>query len=267
MSLPNPARQKAARDRLDQIFAHQEVVYAVHYACQSFYSGQQVTSTRVACISLRHVQSGQVTTFSIAKTAELFRMPADAIGDNWNNLERSMLGEFYEFIRMNKGVKLVHWNMRDDTFGFAALEHRFRVLKGRPEEIPEQNRIDLARVLLELYGDTYVKGRAKLKALSRLNKLSMADFLNGADEAQALEAGHLRKVQMSTQTKVKLIADLAIMAHDRTLKVQAGVIAQHGAPARLMMQKLLRNPGYTVTSGMVGGFVVVFKAYDWLFGG
>ena len=249
------------------MFAHPEAVYAIHYACQSFYSGQQVTSTRVACISLRQLQSGQVRTFSIAKSAELFRMPGEAIGDNWNNLERSMLGEFYEFIRMNKGIKLVHWNMRDDTFGFAALEHRFKVLKGRPEEVPEQNRMDFARLLLELYGDDYVKGRAKLQVLSQFNKLSMADFLAGADEAHALQAGHLRKVQMSTQTKVKLIADLAIMAHDRTLKTQAGVIAQHGAPVRLMMQKLLHNPGYTVTSGMVGGFVVVFKAYDWLFGG
>jgi hypothetical protein len=267
MSLPNPARQKAARDRLDQVFAHPETVYAIHYACQSFYSGQKVTSTRVACISLRQVQSGQVTTFSVAKSAELFRIPADAIGDHWNNLERSMLGEFYEFIRMNRGLKLVHWNMRDDTFGFAALEHRFKVLKGRPEEIPEQNRTDLARLLLELYGDHYVKGRAKFKALSRFNKLSMADFLDGAAEAKALQEGHLRKVQMSTQTKVKLLADLAILAHDRTLKTQASVIAQHGAPLRLMAQKLWRNPGYTVTSGMIGGFVVVFKAYDWLFGG
>jgi hypothetical protein len=267
MPLPNPERQRTARDSLAQIFAHRETVYAIHYACQSFYSGEQLASTRIGCIAVRQLASGQVTTFSIAKTAELYRLAEADIASRWNALERTMLGEFYEFVRTNKGARFVHWNMRDDTFGFAALEHRFQVLGGKPEPIAEHNRIDVARLLVELYGDRIVRAKNKLDALSRLNGFAMADVLFGAEEAAALQAGQYRRVQMSTQTKVKLIADIANRANDRTLKTQAGFVANHGGPLRLMLQKAIDNPGYTLASGLAGGFLVMLKAYDWLFGG
>lgn len=267
MSLPNPARQKAARDRLDQIFAHPEQVFAIHYACQSFYQDSQLSSTRIGCISLRQLASGQVTTFSIAKTAELYRLSPADIPPRWNALERTMLGEFYEFVRTNRTARFLHWNMRDDTFGFGALAHRFEVLGGRPEDVPEHNRVDLARLLNEIYGDRYVKERGKLDALAKRNGLTSSDALAGADEAVALEKGQFRAVQMSTQSKVKLISDIASRTFDRTLKTDAGLVALHGAPVRLMIRRLIENPGYTIASGLVGGFVVVFKAYDWLFGG
>lgn len=266
MPLPNPARQKAARDRLEQIFAHPEQVFAVHYSCHSFYQHDQLASTRIGCISLRQLASGQVTTFSIAKTAELYRLSPADIPPRWNALERTMLGEFYEFVRTNKSARFLHWNMRDDTFGFGAVAHRFEVLGGRPEDIVEQNRIDLARLLHEIYGDHYVKERGKLDALAKRNGLVSSDMLPGKEEAAALEHGQFRLVQMSTQSKVKLISDIANRTHDRTLVTDAGLVATHGAPVRLMIRKLIENPGYTITSGLVGGFVVVFKAYDWLFG-
>jgi hypothetical protein len=267
MPLPNPERQKAAREKLGQVFAHRETVYAIHYACQSFYSGRQLASTRVGCIAVRQLASGQVTTFSIGKTAELYRMAANDIARNWDALERTMLGEFYEFVRTNKSARFVHWNMRDDTYGFAALEHRFQVLGGRPEPIAEHNRLDLARLLLELFGDRIVREKNKLIGLSKLNGFSMADVLAGAEEAQALQEGQYRRVQMSTQTKVKLIADLATAANDRTLRTEAGFVANQLGPLRLMLQKAIDNPGYTLASGLAGGFFVMLKAYDWLFGG
>lgn len=266
MSLPNPTRQKAARDRLDQLFANSGQVFAIHYACQSFYQENQVASTRVGCISLRQLASGQVTTFSIAKMAELYRLTPDDIPSRWNALERTMLGEFYEFVRTNRTARYLHWNMRDDTFGFGAIAHRFEVLGGRPEEIHEHNRIDLARLLHEIYGDHYLKERGKLGGLAKRNGLVSSDTLPGAQEAGALEKGQFRLVQMSTQSKVKLISDIASRTHDRTLKTDAGLVATHGVPVRLMIRRLIENPGYTIASGLVGGFVVVFKAYDWLFG-
>lgn len=267
MSLPNPARQKAARDKLDQLFANPEQVFAIHYACQSFYQANQLASTRIGCISLRQLASGQVTTFSIAKMAELRRWSPADIPANWDSLERTMLGEFYEFVRTNKSARFLHWNMRDDTFGFGAIAHRYEVLGRRPEEIHEHHRIDLARLLNEIYGDHYVKERGKLDGLAKRNGLASSDTLPGAEEAAALEQGQFRLVQMSTQSKVKLISDIANRTHDRTLKTDAGLVTTHGVPFRLMIRRLIENPGYTIASGLVGGFVVVFKAYDWLFGG
>jgi hypothetical protein len=265
MPLPNPARQKAARDKLAQVFAHPASVYAIHYACQSFTEGADASLSPV-CIAIRQLESGQVTSFSIAKIAELARIAPHEIAQHWAYLERAMLGEFYEFVRTHQGARYVHWNMRDDRFGFAALAHRMHVLNGRSEDIPEERRIDLVQILIDLYGDGLVKKRAKLEALAKLNRLPMGGFLPGAAEADAVATGRYRDVHGSTLAKVRIVADVAARAQDRTLITQAGLIAQHGGPVRLIVQRLIDNPGYSVATAMVGGFVVVFKAYDWLFG-
>lgn len=267
MPLPNPARQKAARDKLAFALAHLPSVYAIHYACQSFGEAPDAgASLRTVCIAVRHFDTGQVTTFSIAKIAELARIAPETIPSYLDYLERTMLGEFYAFVRGARGAKYVHWHMRDDRFGFAALEHRLTVLKGRPESIPDECRIDLARLVPEIYGDEYAAGSAKLQALGERNRLAMGGFLPGAEEAAAVAAGRYRDVLASTLTKVRLIADIAERTHARTLVTDSSLIARYGGPSRLMLQKLIENPAYTLTSACAGGFVVMLKAYDWLFG-
>jgi hypothetical protein len=265
MPLPNPVRQKAARDKLAQVFAHPASVYAIHYACQSFHDGDEASLSPI-CIAVRQMESGQVTSFSMAKIAELARIAPHDIPRHWAYLERSMLGEFYEFVRTHHGARYVHWNMRDDRFGFAALAHRMQVLQGRPEDIPEERRIDLVQILDDLFGDGLVRQRAKLEALGKLNGLAMGSFLPGAAEAEAVAAGRYRDVHGSTLAKVRLIADVAARAHDRTLKTEAGLLAQYAGPFRLIAQRLFDNPGYSIATALVGGFVVMFKAYDWMFG-
>lgn len=267
MPLPNPARQKAARDKLSALLAHPPSVYAIHYACQSFDEAPEAGgSLRAVCIAVRQFDSGQVTTFSIAKIAELARIAPDTIPHYLDYLERTMLGEFYAFVHATRGARYVHWHMRDDRFGFAALEHRLTVLKGRPEHIPDEHRIDLARLIPDIYGDGFVDGSAKLHALGERNDLSMSGFLHGADEADAVTAGRYRDVLASTLTKVRLIAEIAERANAKTLATDAGFLARHGGPVRLAALKMIENPAYSIAAATAGGFVVVLKAYDLLFG-
>lgn len=266
MPLPNPARQKAARDRLSALLAHSPSVYAIHYACQSFDEAPAAGgSLRAVCIAVRQFDSGQVTTFSIAKIAELARIAPDNIPQYLDYLERTMLGEFYAFVHATRGARYVHWHMRDDRFGFAALEHRLTVLKGRPEPIPDESRIDLARIIPDIYGDDFVRAGAKLQALGERNGLSMSGFLAGVAEADAVSTGRYRDVLASTLTKVRVIAEVAERANARTLVTDAGFVARHGGPFRLAVNKLIENPAYSIAAAMAGGFVVVLKAYDWLF--
>jgi hypothetical protein len=267
MPLPNPARQKTARDRLATVLAHPPSVYAIHYACQSFDEAPEAgSSLRTICIALRQFDTGQSTTFSIAKIAELARIAPSNIPLYLDYLERTMLGEFYAFVHGTRGAKYVHWHMRDDRFGFAALEHRLTVLKGRPEYIPDEHRIDLARIVPDIYGDDYVTGGARLQTLAERNGFAMSGFLPGSAEAEAVTAGRYRDVLASTLTKVRLIADIAERAHARTLTTDAGLIARHGGSLRLTLQKLSENPGYTIASAGAGAFIIMLKAYDWLFG-
>jgi hypothetical protein len=268
MSLPNPSRQRAAREKLADLFRHPQSVHAIHYACQSFYSAPGAApSLRVVCIAVRQLDSGQVTTFSVSKIAELRRIQPQHLAQYADYLERTMFGDFNEFLRTNKSSRFLHWNMRDDRYGFNALAHRHQVLGGTPDEVPEHNRIDVAQLVADIYGDDYVKGRAKLQALGTLNGLAMAGFLVGHDEAAAIESGLHREVHASTLTKVRLIAEITTRTHDRTLVTEAGLMTRYGGPARIVAQKMLESPGYAFATGTVGAFVVMFKAYDWMFGG
>jgi hypothetical protein len=264
MPLPNPARQRKARDKLGEALAHPATVYAIHYACLSLDDGQQTASTRIACIGVRQLASGQTHSFTIAKIAELQRIDPADIPRHWPALEREMLAQFYAFIAGNRAARYVHWNMRDERFGFAALEHRCRVLGGRPVEIHELARIDLAGLLQDIYGDDYVSGGARLDALAKRNRLSLGGFLPGSHEADAVAHGRLREVHASTLAKVRLIAEIAVKAADRTLATDAGLLVRHGGPMRLMVQKMWDNPGITLGSLAVGAFMGFLKFFDWM---
>lgn len=267
MALPSAARQKAARETLKALFAYPATVYAVHYACQSLKAPGPLASARVGAIAVRQLSTGQVTPFSIADVAERNRLGIDEIAPNLDLIERRVLEGFFEFVRMNRQARFIHWNMRDNQFGFGALEHRLIVLSGAPETVPEINRIDLARLMEDLYGADYATGRGKLEAIAALNSMISSGYRTGAAEAAAMEAGAFRDVANSTQAKVRIIADVASGAFDRTLKTEAGLLTQHAGPVRLMLQAMAENPAYTLVSGMIGGFVVMIKIWDYVTGG
>jgi hypothetical protein len=267
MALPSAARQKAARETLRTLFAFPATVYAVHYACQSLKAQGPLASARVGAIAVRQLSTGQVTPFSIADVAERNRLELHEITPNLDLIERRVLEGFFEFVRMNRQVRFIHWNMRDNQFGFGALEHRLLVLGGAPETVLESNRFDLARLMEDLYGADYATGRGKLEAIADLNGMISSNYRNGATEATAMEAGDFRDVANSTQAKVRIIADVALGAHERTLKTEAGLLTQHAGPLRLMLQKMAENPAYTLVSGAIGGFVVMVKIWDYVMGG
>ena len=52
-------------------------------------------------------------------------------------------------------MKYMHWNMRDINYGFPAIEHRYRVLGGNPVIIDDDKKLDLARLLIDIYGVGY----------------------------------------------------------------------------------------------------------------
>lgn len=62
-----------------------------------------------------------------------------------NKFQKSMLRGFFQWLHKYKDCRFLHWNMRDENFGFLALEHRFRVLGGKPVGLPDDKKVDLAR--------------------------------------------------------------------------------------------------------------------------
>jgi hypothetical protein len=262
MTAPNPQRQRAAKARLAQLFAQPSTVYVVHYACQSFRSAETQGSPRVAAIAVRNLDSGQTESFSIHQELELAGIPPRAAGQYIDRLERAMLDRYFDFLAHDRGMRFVHWNMRDLTFGFAALEHRHARLGGSPYQLPEHQRHDLAIVTADIYGTDYLP-RPHLKSLAARNGISLAGYLEGQQEPDAFNHGAFFAVLQSTQCKVTIIAGVCHRIHDNTLATNASKWTRNVGTVREAVQMFENNPvkAYAglVFGALSAGFALVWK--------
>lgn len=209
----------------------------VHYSCESFYDRQDGSSPRVTCIAVRNLASGQTKSFSIHQMAEKGRKKTDDIAANYDDLEKRMLKEFFEYAKTHIRSHWLHWNMRDINYGFAALEHRAQTLGNSSVEIPEANRHDLARIFIAIFGVGYI-GHPRLEKLVEKNKITDRDFLVGMDEAKAFENREYVKLHQSTLRKVDVLANLAERAENGTLKSNATWWEIHGGTLGAVLEWL-----------------------------
>ncbi len=221
-------RRKRALNDLDNLLDHPENVYAIHYSCEGFFDIKDGRSPRITSIAVANLHTKQTTSFSIHKMAELESYNIAAIDEHYDELEKKMLDEFYEFARGHSNVKWLHWNMRDINYGFPAIAHRYKVLKGAPVQIQDSRRFDLARMLQAIYGPSYI-GHPRLKSLVDRNKVTDRSFLSGQQEADAFTKGDYIALHQSTLRKVGIIATIAEMAWNDTLQTNATWKDKYGA--------------------------------------
>jgi hypothetical protein len=202
---------KHAKGQLDEVFLSAENTLVVHYSCESFYDRANPQSPRITSVAVRNLESGQTRSFSIHLVAER-RHLLDVIEQHYDDLERDMLEEFFEYMRVNQHCKWLHWNMRDANYGFEALENRFKALGCVPFHLDERNRFDLSRILIGVYGVGYI-GHPRLENLLTLNHITPMDFLSGAQEAGAFLSKEFVKLHQSTLRKVDVLANIADRAH------------------------------------------------------
>jgi hypothetical protein len=261
MAAPNPQRQRAAKARLATLFAQPSTVFVVHYACQSIRTPETEGSPRVAAIAVRNLDSGQTVSFSIHQELELHGVPPRAASHYMDRLERAMLDRYFRFLAQDKGMRFVHWNMRDLTFGFAALEHRHARLGGVPFVLPEHHRFDLAISTTDIYGTDYLP-RPHLHWLGARNGVSLASFLEGKAEADAFSRSAYFAVLQSTLCKVTIIADVCQRSHDNTLITDATTWTRNVGMLREAAQMFDNNP-VKAWSGLVFGALSAGFALAW----
>lgn len=213
MAAPNPTRQLESWALIDRLFAHPNNVWVVHYSCESFYERPAGQSPRITSIAVRNLGSGQTTSFSIHKAAERQGIEFEKIDSSYNELEKKMLSEYFEFLKARQGAGYLHWNMRDVNYGFQAIEHRFEVLKGKPYVVPDDAKFDLSRLMVNIYGDDYI-GHPRLESIMQKNNMEVLDFLNGRQEAEAFETKQFAALHQSTLRKSHVIANIARKVHD-----------------------------------------------------
>jgi hypothetical protein len=137
-------KRKEAKKLLAECLRNPETVIVVHYSCESFYDRPDGSSPRITSIAVRKLDSGLTTSFSIHQMAERKHLSREKLEEQYDELEKQMLKEFYEYVKQHQTHKWVHWNMRDANYGFPAIEHRYRVLGGTSVQLHESKLFDLS---------------------------------------------------------------------------------------------------------------------------
>lgn len=183
-----------------------ENFYIIHYSCQSLYDDNEALSPRITSIALTHYSTEQTVSLSTHSIAEELHIPREAVRDRFDEVERELLQKFYDFIRDRRDKYWIHWNMRNLTFGFEHLEHRYRVLGGAPAPvIPVERRLNLNDLLADRYGSRYA-AHPKLKSLMELNGGIHRHFLSGEEEVQAFQNNEFIRMHNSTLCKVGFLS-------------------------------------------------------------
>jgi hypothetical protein len=256
-------RRRNARKELSTLFANAKDVVVIHYSCESFYDRSDGSSPRITSIAVRNLESGQTKSFSIHQMAEIKKVKVDQIASKYNDFEKQMLGDFFEYAKSHIRCSWLHWNMRDINFGFSAIEHRFQVLGGKAVHIPEANRIDLSRILIALYGKDYI-GHPRLDSLMTLNSISAKDFPIGAEEARAFIEGEYVKLHQSTLKKVDVLANIAERAENDTLLTNATWWEKKGLTIAASFESLKKHWVFSAIAVILAITGLIFKSYHLL---
>jgi len=213
-------KRKNAKELLQRICDESIEYLIIHYSCESFFNLPEGNTPRITSIAVRYVKNAQTHSFSIHKIAELRLIQPEDINQRYNELERAMLDEYFDFVEKHQNHKWIHINMRNINYGFEAINHRYRVLGGTPININDDFKIDLARLFVDIYGKEYVQ-HPRFETLYKLNNITMSSFLNGEQEARAFEAGNYVALHQSTLRKVDSMHSALILANEDDLKTNS----------------------------------------------
>ena len=199
---------------------HPDRFYIIHYSSQSLYDeGVDGLSPRITSIVVMHYATRQTVSFALHAEAESLGISKDDVDGNYDALEKALLERFYGFLRDRREKYWVHWNMRNLTFGFEHLEHRYRSLcRSEPPSVPVEVRLNLNDILIDRYGADYASA-PRMKTLMLLNGELDVRFLEGAKEAEAFKNKEFIRMHSSTISKVEFFRhaiSLAIRGKLRT---------------------------------------------------
>ena len=211
---------KKAIKILEEIDKNPSNYLMIHYSCESFYDIKDGHTPRITSIAVYNYSSAQTESFSLHKIAEKMHVELKDVESEYDELEREMLREYYEYDNIHKEYYWIHWNMRDINYGFKAIEHRYSVLGGEPIKIDDNKKIDLSRLFIMCYGVNYI-AHPRMQKLLEKNHIQSRNYLCGAEEATAFENKEYIKLHMSTLRKVDVFADLLTRAINNTLKTDA----------------------------------------------
>jgi hypothetical protein len=187
-----------------QIRHHPERFFIVHYSSEGIYDDgldRDGLSPRITSIAVMHFSTRQTVTFATHAIAEEMHISKTNIEARYDGIEREILERFYAFVRDRREKIWIHWQMKNITFGFEHLEHRYRILTGKePPHIPVEVRFNLSDMLRERYGDSFAPN-PRMLSLMLQNGARDQRFLDGKEETEAFRAKDFIRMHSSTISK------------------------------------------------------------------
>jgi hypothetical protein len=243
-----------------------ERFYIIHYSSQSLYDeGVDGLSPRITSIVVMHYATRQTVSFALHAEAESLGIAKEDVESQYDTIEGALLERFYSFLRDRREKYWVHWNMRNLTFGFEHLEHRYRSLcKAEPPSIPVEVRLNLNDILIERYGLDYVSP-PRMKNLMLLNGEIDVRFLDGAKEAEAFTKKEFIRMHSSTISKVEFFR------HAIGLAIK-GKLSTAGTGFLVRIDRLLEGRAARViaflaaVAGVVTIPIAAYQVFLWLHG-
>lgn len=258
-------RRRSALKQIEEIERKRDSALVIHYSCESFYDINDGHTPRVTSIAVRNYSTGQTTSFSINKSAEQQGASVDEIDGRYDEFERQMLDEYFDFIRSRHGYNFIHWNMRDINYGFQAIEHRYQVLGGEPFIIDDSRKFDLARALIAIYGVGYVghEPNGRLHNIVELNKITTRDALTGSEEAEAFTSKEFVKLHQSTLRKADILSNILERTVDGSIKTKATWWEIHGIHPAILIEVATKHWLWTLFTviATIVGIVAAIKAF------
>lgn len=190
-----------AKEILKKLRENESNLFIVHYSCQNLNDNNENYSPRITSIAVLHVGGSTMHSFSIHLIAEVRKIPRENIDQHYDELERDMLYQFFNFISEHDSSFWLHWNMSNINYGFEALIHRYKVLSGEDgKRIPDSKKFNLSSLILSVYGKNCVE-HPRMASFMKLNDGEHRDILTGEEEVKAFAAKEYVKLHKSTMSK------------------------------------------------------------------
>ncbi|NCN68023.1 MAG: hypothetical protein GW908_11465 [Thiomicrospira sp.] len=156
--------------------------------------------------------------FSIHLVAEVNKVNKDGIHEHYDDLEKEMLVEFYEFVKSHHDFLWLHWNMSNINYGFETLAHRYKVLTGSvAPQLSDSKRFNLSTLIQAIYGWDCVE-KPLMVNLMNLNDGRPRDLLTGLEEVEAFKNKEYVKLHKSTMCKVYWFKSMYYKLQNRKIK-------------------------------------------------
>ncbi|MGD1919579.1 MAG: hypothetical protein ACFCAD_12235 [Pleurocapsa sp.] len=192
----------------------------IHYSCESLSDNNEGYSPRITSIAVQHLESTTAHSFSFHIIAEEEKIDFENIETRYDFIEEKMLDKFYAFVSKHTNHNWLHWKMKNISYGFEALEHRYKVLSGKNAPIiPDTKRFNLSSLTTGTYGKNCVDS-PKMKNLMKLNNEDDRHFLYGIEEIEAFKNKKYFELHQSTLCKVNWFGKMFIKLTKRKIKIQ-----------------------------------------------